>query len=422
MSPMKYLSRAIALGLAIWLVSCGPPPTRIRSGTPDRQRIPAIRVGLVTGQATARAGGTGKFRVQDLATGENISEDGRGKMWLAKAQGAWIDMVSPDGESAGLYSGPVRFQPLEQGGRIWVAGQEYRGVVDIVPEAGQLNVVNEVDLENYLRGVVPVEIGRLKASQVAAVKAQAIAARTYALANRGRRRSRGFDIYASVEDQVYQGFGVETKLSDLAIAETHGLVGSYKGKMISPFYSSTCGGRTESIDEAWDSPAVAYLRSIKDEGRGGVFCEPSPVYRWVVEWQVPELERILTTTLPSRGRQLNGPVALRDLRIRKRSASGRVKELEIKTQSATFNIRGDEVRRVLRRAGKGNPLLRSTLFSLKIVKDRQGRPRKVIANGGGFGHGIGLCQYGAIAMASRGYRFDQILTHYYRGIKIRRLY
>ena len=144
-------------------------------------------------------------------------------------------------------------------------------------------------------------------------------------------------------------------------------------------------------------------------------------YRWTVEWDRSTLERILTTTLPSRSRRVNGPVEVRDIRIRKRSKSGRVKELEIKTQQGNFRVKGDEVRSVLRRPGQGSPL-RSTLFSLKVDKDRRGRPRRVVASGGGFGHGIGLCQYGAIGMASRGYRFDQILRHYYRGIDLRRLY
>ena len=311
--------RIVFIGFLAWLTGCGPPPSRVRVSDLDRSRIPAIRVGLVTGQASVRAGGTGRFRVRDLASGENLGESSRGRMWFMAAEGAWVEVTSPDDTSAGLFSGPVRLQPLERGGRIRVSGREYRGVIDIVPEGGLLNVVNEVDLENYLRGVVPVEIGRLKASQIAAVKAQAIAARTYALANRGRRKTRGFDIYASVDDQVYQGFAVETRLSDAAIAETHGVVASYKGRMISPFYSSTCGGRTENIHEAWNSPAVSYLRSIKDEGRGGVFCEPSPVYRWTVEWDRSALERILTTTLPSRGHRVNGPVEVRDIRVRKRS-------------------------------------------------------------------------------------------------------
>ncbi len=410
------------VGLLILMVGCGPPRYRGRTTEVDRNRIPAIRVGLATDRTSVRAAGTGRFQLRDLASGENLGEDRRGRTWSMDAKGSWIEVISSDGIKVGLFSGPVRLLPLERGGRIWVDGREYRGVIDIVPEGGRLNIVNELDLENYLRGVVPVEIGRLKASQIDAVKAQAVAARTYALANRGRRKTRGFDIYATVEDQVYRGFEVETRTSDAAIAETYGVVASYKGRMISPFYSSTCGGRTENIHEAWNSPAVPYLRSVKDEVRGVVFCGPSPVYRWTVEWERDTLERILSETLPSRSRRVDGPLEIRDLRIRKRSKSGRVQELEIKTQQGNFRVEGDEVRRVLKRPSQGSPLLRSTLFSLKIYKDRHGRPGRIVANGGGFGHGIGLCQYGAIGMANRGYRFDQILRHYFRGTDLRRLY
>ena len=414
--------RLTIVGLLILMVGCGPPRYRGRTSEVDSNRIPVIRVGLAIDQTLVRAAGTGRFRVRDLASGENLGEDRRGGTWSMDAKGAWVEVISSDGIAVGLFSGPIRLLPLERGGRIWVDGREYRGVIDIVPEGGRLNIVNELDLENYLRGVVPVEIGRLKASQNDAVKAQAVAARTYALANRGRRKTRGFDIYATVADQVYRGFEVETRLSDVAIAETHGVVASYKGRMISPFYSSTCGGRTENIHEAWNSPAVSYLRSVKDESRGVAFCAPSPVYRWTVEWDRGTLERILATTLPSRSRRVKGPVEIRGLRIRKRSKSGRVQELEIKTQQGNFRVKGDEVRRVLRRPGQGTPLLRSTLFSLKIYKDRQGRLRRIVASGGGFGHGIGLCQYGAIGMANRGYRFDQILRHYFRGTDLRMLY
>ena len=414
--------RLTIVGLLILMVGCGPPRYRVRTSEVDRNRIPAIRVGLATDRTSVRAAGTGRFQLRDLASGENLGEDRRGRTWSMDAKGSWIEVISSDGIKVGLFSGPVRLLPLERGGRIWVDDREYRGVIDIVPEGGRLNIVNELDLENYLRGVVPVEIGRLKASQIDAVKAQAVAARTYALANRGRRKTRGFDIYATVEDQVYRGFEVETRTSDAAIAETYRVVASYKGRMISPFYSSTCGGRTENIHEAWNSPAVPYLRSVKDEGRGVVFCGPSPVYRWTVEWERDTLERILSETLPSRSRRVDGPLEIRDLRIRKRSKSGRVQELEIKTQQGNFRVEGDEVRRVLRRPSQGSPLLRSTLFSLKIYKDRHGRPGRIVATGGGFGHGIGLCQYGAIGMANRGYRFDQILRHYFRGTDLRRLY
>jgi stage II sporulation protein D len=279
-----------------------------------------------------------------------------------------------------------------------------------------------VDVENYLRGVVPVEIGRLKALQINAMKAQAVAARTYALANLGRRASNGFDVLATVEDQVYKGYTVENRLTDRAIAETHGVIATYKGRIIKTFYSSTCGGRTESVHDAWESPSLPYLKSVRDRGHGGVFCASSPVFRWKIQWNRATLEGILGATLPKKYRRITGGIDLLDLRIRKRSGSGRVKVLEIKTRRGVVRVKKDRIRSVLRRPERGRPPLRSTLFSLKIHRDRRGRPRTIIASGGGYGHGIGLCQFGAIGMANQGYRFDQILRHYYRGVKIQRVY
>ena len=412
----------LLLLLCLSLIGCGPSSRiRARDGTPGH--VPVIRVGILKSQDGVRVTGSGIFQVKDLSGGEHLGESGRGQVWKLNPTGAWIDVLAPDDQSLGLFTGPIRLTPAARGGRIWVSGREYRGVVDVMGDgAGKLTVINEVDVENYLRGVVPVEIGRLMASQIDAVKAQAIAARTYALVNRGRRSSSGFDILATVEDQVYQGYAAENRLTDKAIAETHGAIATYKGRMINTFYSSTCGGRTESIHDAWKSPPSPYLKSVKDRGRGGVFCEFSPVFRWTIQWDRATLERILSTTLPEQDRRINRGVELLDLRIRKRSRSGRVKVLEIKTRQGVVRVEGDRIRSVLRRPGQGTPPLRSTLFSLKIQRDRRGRPGTITASGGGFGHGIGLCQFGAIGMANRGYRFEQILRHYYRGVKIQRMY
>lgn len=410
--------------LLIILAGCGGPPSRTRPRPVPADRIPAIRVGILTNQSQVRITGTGRFQVVDGASGEIVGESRRGRVWSVISSGAWLDPSTPDGFSQGLYTGPLQVKPLERGGRIWVSGREYRGLIELRSNGkGGLTVVNELNVENYLRGVVPVEIGRLKPDQIAAVKAQAIAARTYVLAHRGRRAALGFDVYGTVDDQVYRGYGVESPVTDRAIAETHGIIAVYKGKMIDTYYSSTCGGATDNIHDGWKSSPVSYLKSVRDKGRGlGDFCHASPWYRWEARWDRASLEQILAASLPAKLRGRNGRVELKDIRIRKRSESGRVHILEIRTGSGKTEIRGDAIRSVLRRPTNGNPSLRSTLFNLKIRKDAAGRPKDILIEGGGFGHGIGMCQTGAIGMSDRGYRFDQILKHYYRGIDLRRAY
>ena len=222
-----------------------------RSGAFRPGKLPMIRIGLLVHRDSASLTGTGRFRVTDRSSGEVIGTSSSGEIWKTIAKGAWIDVSGPGG-AQGLYTGPIQLSPLTRDGRIQVADKEYRGSIEVLSRKnGTLTVVNIVDLEHYLRGVVPREIGRLKANQIEALKAQAVAARTYAVSNLGRRSALGFDLYGTVSDQVYHGYGAEWSIANRAISETRGVIASYRDKPISAFYSSTCGGRTESIEDAW---------------------------------------------------------------------------------------------------------------------------------------------------------------------------
>ncbi len=388
-----------------------------RSGAFRPGKLPMIRIGLLVHRDSASLTGTGRFRVTDRSSGEVIGTSSSGEIWKTIAKGAWIDVSGPGG-AQGLYTGPIQLSPLTRDGRIQVADKEYRGSIEVLSRKnGTLTVVNIVDLEHYLRGVVPREIGRLKANQIEALKAQAVAARTYAVSNLGRRSALGFDLYGTVSDQVYHGYGAEWSIANRAISETRGVIASYRDKPISAFYSSTCGGRTESIEDAWGGEPVPYLRGVRDRDRGsGDFCRDSPVYEWRVEWKKQTLERILATRLPSLDPRKTGEFSLRDMDVKSRSSSGRVKLLEIRSNHGAATVRGDKIRSVLRRPVRGQPMLRSTKFDLKFGRDN------IVAEGGGFGHGIGMCQMGAIGMAGQGYRYEKILKHYYRGIDLKRVY
>ncbi|MBM3264874.1 MAG: SpoIID/LytB domain-containing protein [candidate division Zixibacteria bacterium] len=420
--PYSYLFYNFVL-VCLLLAACGgPPPLKVTGRTSGE--VPFIRVGIQMNQQAVYVAGTGPLQVIDRPTGTVVGESGRAEVWQLDPAGAKIEAFAPDGVSRGRYTGPVLVRPVRTGSRIWVSGREYRGLIEVrLDTKGTLTVVNEVDVENYLRGVVPAEIGKLDEEKIDAARAQAVAARTYALAHRGRRQSLGFDVFASIEDQVYRGYGTEAPVVDRAIAETRGIVASYQGKMIETYYSSTCGGHTESIAEGWKTDPVPYLRNVKDKGRGrGDFCSASPWYRWTETWDREALEGILTASMAVFTGRKEEDLKLKDIRIRKRSKSGRVSVLEIRTAQGVTRFEGDKVRSVLRRTAEGTPPLRSTLFSLNIQRDWRGRPDIVVAKGSGYGHGIGMCQMGAIVMASRGYRFDQILRHYYRDIDLKRIY
>jgi stage II sporulation protein D len=146
---------------------------------------------------------------------------------------------------------------------LFVDAQPYRGLVEVrASDSGGLTVINVVNLEDYLRGVVPNELSPAGFPQIEALKAQAVAARTYALRNRGQYQSRGYDICATPTCQVYKGQSSEQPLSDRAVQETQGMAATYRGALINALYTSTCGGHTEDGDKVFEGEVTPYLRGV----------------------------------------------------------------------------------------------------------------------------------------------------------------
>ena len=218
-----------------------------------------------------------RFRVVDRASGEVIGTSSSGQVWRMQAKGAWIDVSAPGGAAQGLYTGPIQVNPLAREGLIKAADRAYRGTMEVVSnKKGKLTVVNIIDVENYLRGVVPPEIGKLKEDRIEALKAQAVAARTYTVSNLGKRKALGFDLYGTVADQVYHGYSAEWPVADRAISETRGVIATYEGKPIAAQYSSTCAGETESIEDAWGATP---FRTCARYGTGNAAATTSAVIR-----------------------------------------------------------------------------------------------------------------------------------------------
>jgi len=240
----------------------------------------------------------------------------------------------------------------------------------------------------------------------------------------GRWAARGFDLLATVEDQVYGGVTAERPGCTEAVEETRGEIAVHEGRPILAFYSSTCGGHTAGVDEVWRRPASPYLRGVRDIGRGAEasFCHISPQFRWKETWTAKEFDSILQKNLP---RVRSGWSAKRygrftGLSIRGRSDSRRASCLRLQFERGSVDLAGDEIRWVLRR--KNGEGLRSALLTDAGVSRRKKRPAMVTIQGQGFGHGVGMCQYGAMGMAEAGYRHDEIVRHYYRGSVVNRFY
>ncbi|HEU4765684.1 MAG TPA: SpoIID/LytB domain-containing protein, partial [Candidatus Eisenbacteria bacterium] len=356
---------------------------------------------------------------------------GPGEVLRIRQRSGSIDVTKRDGGDAVASTDPDDTLLLvpERGYAGW-SGRWYRGTFRVYatpagPDGAPagLTLVNEVPLEDYLRGVLPEEIGNPPATDFEAVKAQAVAARTYTLSYLSRRADLGFDLWATVEDQVYGGTARENAQASRAVQETRGEILLSDGVPIRALYSSACGGRTSNVEDVWPWPWTSYLRSVRDaeDEKLTGYCSLSANYRWKEEWPVDQFVATLRKYAPAEGASvaaLDGQ--LLDVRIEQRSRSGRVALLVVETTEGDCVLHGDRTRWALRRPGT-EAILRSSFFKIGIQRAADGAPLKVIASGGGNGHGIGMCQWGAMGMARAGKNYREILRHYYKDTQLAHL-
>lgn len=409
---MTRLARSAVLSVAASLAACGPA----RKAPQPVGVEPDLRVGLSVGEPkvviTAR-GSTAAIRGHSaafrLAAGESVT-------------------IVPDGRALHVSNGPgtgghdrLTFVALDADRFVEVDGKPYRGVIEVLPSAGRLTVVNDVSLEAYVVGVVNAEMGRRSTSEQAALEAQAIVARTYALRNRGKFASEGFDLRASVADQAYGGVEAETREGWAAVRSTVGQVLTYDGEPVSVFYHSTCGGSTASPVEAFRSvSALPYLRPISDRHGSGYYCDISPRFRWSVEWDATTLRRILRRTVPATlGVDEAALDDIRGMRVHRTGPSGRVTEARIAVAGGEIPVGGPDLRPVLETPD--GRVLGSTAVRLEMGTGVGGLER-LRADGAGWGHGVGMCQWGAVGRARVGQDARAILLTYFPGVRLERWY
>lgn len=424
----RLLAAAAALSAYLVLGSCapggGPPPApepeAIPQAPPEAPTLgPEIRVGLQVGAPELRAGGSDDLLVTDPA-GARLAVIPAGEVWRIGMGGTGLVATSPRGLSSSPADRLV-IGPLAPGNPVRANGRSYRGELEVWREAAGLTLVNRVTLEEYLQGVVSAEMGRRSLAERDALRAQAIVSRTYAMRNMGRRKAQGFDLFASVSDQVYGGVPAETLEGSEAVAATRGMVLTYGGAPIDAFFYSTCGGRTATGTEAFRAADRPYLRSVADVAPDGTaYCAISPRFRWREVWTGESLRATLRQTLPAatgtpvaRVRQVN------DVRVVYRTYSGRVGQLGIDLPESEVMVDGPAVRSVLRTPS--GEMLRSSAFDLTVTTAGH-QVTRLVADGGGAGHGVGFCQWGAVGRSRAGQDVRQILDAYYPGVTLERLY
>ncbi len=311
----------------------------------------------------------------------------------------------------------VSFNPAEPSSGIRYRGKSYAGRIALVYKNRKLLLIEQLPLEKYIAGVVPAEIFTNKSEWFEAVKAQAVCARTYAYKKMKSRQNADFDVYSDVRDQAYGGTGRQTLLGNKATEQTRGSVLYYKDSLAHTYFHACDGGVSEAVEDVWGQKNRPYLNSRQDVLNDSFSCRTSPVFRWRQTRSMAQLDSAYAfmfghgfsdSTVSDTTR-----IAL-SLRVASRTPSGRVRQLELRYGREKRILSGYAIRRFL--AWPLGGYLPSTLFRLEKKGD------KLHIIGGGNGHGVGLCQYGAMGRSEKGMRFYHILQSYYPGTHLEKVY
>ncbi len=459
---MKLNKLIIYLIFAFVLVLAFTPQAISRETYVSTRTDGLIRVGISTNDfrkleyKRVSLSSDGRLELHDRFFNAKICETLPGDVLKFEIDKTVIKVYKNEKKLTGLVFGPIAVKPLDEM-PVKVIGLKrkgkqaaYRGnfeVLRVPGKKGKLSLVNVLSLEEYLKGVVPNELPPSFGEE--ALKAQAVAARNYAIRPRVKRFPQ-FDVCDSVYSQVYFGYNTEAPESNNAIEATKGLVALHDGEVILALYSSTAGGYTENFENAFSEPGggnfpakpLPYLKGKPDDGKTlpldsdqksrkfytkkpASFDMNSGYFRWTRQWTADELRTVLNSTLSNYSScELISPEfkkgedigRIKRVDVISRGVSGKIIALSVKSSNGERIIKKELIiRRVFKKSGKALP-------SANIVFDnllgKEGYLLKLVAHGGGFGHGVGMSQYGASYMSKNGYSFDEILQHYYTDIAV----
>jgi stage II sporulation protein D len=344
-----------------------------------------IKIGIILNADSFTAANVSEFYITDSA-GKKL------KLTKGKVR------LSYDGKTisaGGKYSLSL---PVEiRGGNniIFADKKAYRGYITVRAYGKKINVINVLSIEDYTKGVLPKEASA--SWNMEALKAQAVISRTYTLANLNKHSSQGFDLCSTTHCQVYGGAQEEALSCNTAVVYTKGEVLTYGGKLAQTVFHANCAGHTEDPKYVWgwkDSPA--YLSGIKCK-----YCAGSPHSRWETALD----EDFITKKLESAGYKTG---SVKSVKIKGKTKAGSAKEIEIKSANGTIVMNAYKFRLAVD-AWK----IKSVTF--ESIKKRDG---KFVFKGKGWGHKVGLCQWGAKGMGDAGKSYKQILEYYYPKTKL----
>ncbi len=298
-------------------------------------------------------------------------------------------------------------------------GKKFAGSIIITRTIGEPTwIINKINLETYLQGVVPAEIPTYQADYIQAVKAQAICARTYALNKMLKNSGKAFHLYSDIRSQVYGGIDSETLQGNNAIETTRGVVIKYNGSLATIYYHSTCGGMLESGAYFGENGKLPYLQAYKDLLGDDFACSASPYFRWQRQFGFNRLDSLIYAKY---GKGIKNIIVNDTIDVYltftviERSKGGRIQKLKIDYADTSFVLNGLDIRKFF--SDNKGKYLPSAMFTMSLLNDST-----LVLNGGGYGHGVGMCQYGALAMAEKGFKYYHILYKYFRGSYLEKLY
>jgi len=416
---------ALTTTLASTLVSCQSGPPKLEPLITDAALGPEpdIRVRLERAATSVTVSGPTAIAVV------GIDDDGRPVRFSTPVRFSIVGdaVVASASGLTRSFSGPVRVTAAG-GGMLRVGDTVSPGDFLIYPRSSvapdAMDVVAELPMEAYLPGVLAKEL--YQSWPLEAFEAQAVAARSYALHERSRARAKGrwFDVESTTLDQAYLGATEHARSHDAVLA-TRGQTLMHKGVILRSYYSSTCGGRPASAADQWPTEgshrfnlAAPIQASFRTD-----HCQDSPAYRWERTRSARELSNRIRAWGKSHGHAVKSIGTLDRVEVREKNELGRpTSYLLTDRRGDTFTIQADSLRMACNSDAPGEPpvtretRVRSGDLSIRVNGNR------VTINGRGFGHGVGMCQFGTAALAREGWTHREILTHYYPGARIERLY
>jgi stage II sporulation protein D len=359
-------------------------------------RIPVVRVGLASlgSHASVCVTSEGAFGAVDPATNTRLAAWKPNEQLTLIAEGSNV-VIGEKRLAAVYFSSEAPAMKVTAGN----AARRYRGWLYIFATAGKLTLVNELPLESYLMGVVPCEMGN--GSPMEALKAQAVAARTYTLTKVGAFAKHGYDVDDTTRCHLYRGMDAEKASTNEAIRLTANQIVTYAGRPIQAVYATVSGGVTADAREAFGGAGAPYLIPINDrDPKGNFYGAHAKFFAWYVDLPAAAVR----AKFKERGVDFG---AIENVEVIDRGPSGRAVNIRLTTEQGMITLNATLIRDAF-----GVDVIRSTLFT--ISKTATGYR----VDGRGWGHGAGMCQAGAIGRARAGQSYGQILAAYYPGTQL----